>query len=285
MNAINRATSSIFDVLLTPFELLGPEMSLILASGLFGILALLIFKQISWQAGIKQTKDKIKGHMIAIRLYQDDLAVVGASVAKVLVRNVQYLSLNILPILPLVPPFMLFAGQLVARYAFDPLPVAESVEAAERGERTTLQITFKRDHRDQIADMEVQLPEGLVASSKLVRSAREGRAFVELVATAPVQGDIRLLIGGQEVGSKAVVAGDEPTRMMQFERVSSFWLSWIRPAEPTFGERSPVEHMTFVYPDRQLRFLPGGEMGVVLVLFVASMVFGVAILKPLNIQI
>ena len=68
MNAINRATSSIFDVLLTPFELLGPEISLILVSGLFGILALLVFKQISWQAGIKQTKDKIKGHMIAIRI-------------------------------------------------------------------------------------------------------------------------------------------------------------------------------------------------------------------------
>ena len=46
------------DVVLIPFELLGPELALILVSGLFGIVALLIFKQISWQAGIKRTKDR-----------------------------------------------------------------------------------------------------------------------------------------------------------------------------------------------------------------------------------
>ena len=245
MNAINRATSSIFDVLLTPFELLGPEISLILVSGLFGILALLVFKQISWQAGIKQTKDKIKGHMIAIRLYQDDLAVVGASVVKVLLRNIQYLSLNFLPIVPLMPPFLLVAAQLVVRYAFDPVPVTASVEEASAEDVNLLEIEFKHDRRTEIANLELAFPEGIEARSKLVRNAREGRAFVEFVATAPVQGDIRLLLDGQEVGSKAIVAGDERMRLMQPERVSSFWLAWLWPAEDTFGERSPVEHMTF----------------------------------------
>ena len=75
MNAINRAATSVFDVVLTPFEALGDGWALFLVSGVFGILCLLIFKQISWQKGIKATKDKIKGNMIAIRLYQDDLRI------------------------------------------------------------------------------------------------------------------------------------------------------------------------------------------------------------------
>ena len=43
--------------------------------------------------------------------------------------------------------------------------------------------------------------------------------------------------------------------------------------------------MKFTYPDRELRVLPGGVGGVILTFFIASIVFGIAILKPLNIQI
>ena len=285
MNAINRAMGSIFDVLLTPFELLGPELSLILVSGLFGIVALLIFKQISWQAGIKQTKDKIKGHMIAIRLYQDDLMVVGTSVLKVLARNVQYLFLNFAPILPLFVPFVLVSAQLVVRYGFDPVPVVESAEAERPRDINTLEITFKRDRRAEIAQLEVELPPGIESRSKLVRNGSEGRAFLQFVATAPVQSDIRLMIGGQEIGKKEIVAGPDRTRKMQPERVGSFWPAWLWPAEDTFSENSPVDSVTFTYPDRELRVLPGGPFGILLTFFLASIVFGIAILKPLNIQI
>src|ERR1700752_2381287 len=125
MNAVHQVTSAIFDLVLTPFEVLGDAAALVLISGVFGIAALLLFKLISWQSGIKSTKDKIKGHMIAIRIYQDDLRIVFASVVSVVLRNFQYLGLNFLPILPLFVPFLLVASQLVVRYAFDPLPVMQ----------------------------------------------------------------------------------------------------------------------------------------------------------------
>ena len=49
---------------------------------------------------------------------------------------------------------------------------------------------------------------------------------------------------------------------------------------------SPIERISFVYPDSDLGWLPGsGILGVMLVFLVASMAFGVAILKPLGIQI
>lgn len=285
MNAINRAMGSIFDVLLTPFELLGPEWALVLVSGLFGILALLVFKQISWQAGIKGTKDKIKGHMIAIRLFQDDLAVVGSSVLNVLLRNVQYLALNFGPILPLFIPFVLVMAQLVVRYAFDPVPVATLQEGETPRDKNTLQVTFKRDQASSIADLEVEYPPGIVPVSKLVRNAREGRAVQHFVATGPVQGDIRFLVAGREVGSKEIVAGSERARRMQPERVSSFWSSWLWPAEDTYPDASPLSRAAVEYPERELRYLPDGPFGVLVTFFVASLLFGVLILKPLNIQI
>ena len=109
MDALNGLATAIFGVITKPLEMIGgEEFSIAIISGVFGVLALLAFKHISWQAGIKGTKDRIKGHLIEIRIYQDDLAVVFMSVVKVVLRNFQYLGLNFGPIVPLfaifVPP-------------------------------------------------------------------------------------------------------------------------------------------------------------------------------------
>jgi len=288
MNAINRVMNSIFDVLLTPFELLGSEMALILVSGLFGIIALILFKHISWQAAIKGVKNKIKGNMIAIRIYQDDLVVVFTSVIKVVLRNFQYLGLNFGPILPLFITFTLVAAQLVVRYGFDPVPVVETeVELAKMlpGEGTLVEVKMKKGEEAAVRSLELRLPAGIVAVSPLVRSQADGMAFLEVVARAPGEGEIEILIDGRLVGTKGIVAGTEPTRRMQPERVSSFWSAWLWPAESTFSGENPVESVKFAYPERELRLLPGGPLGILIVFFLSSMLFGIAILKPLNIQI
>jgi hypothetical protein len=287
MNAINRLTTAVFDVLLAPLEFFGDAVALILVSGIFGILALLVFKQISWQAGIKATKDKIKGHMIAIRIYQDDLAVVFGSVIKVLLRNLQYLGLNFGPIVPLLAPFVLILAQFVVRYAYQPLPVVSEAELAHRlpGRGTMVEVRSKKGHEAEFADLRLELPDNFRALSPLARSGAEGLAVQEIAAVAPGAGEIRLWIGDRVVGTKAIAAGDEVPRRLQPQRVAGFWSAWLFPAEDTLEADSPISSVSFEYPERDLGMLPGGELGVMLTFLVASMAFGIAILKPLNIQI
>jgi len=287
MDALNRLTTKIFDVLLTPFELMGIELSLILVSGIFGIIALLIFKQISWQHGIKGVKGKIKGDMIAIRLYQDDLAVVGGSVVKVFLRNFQYLSLNFLPILPLMVPFVLVMAQLAVRYSFAPIPVEDPSVAASMlaGEGTMLEIRMKPGREADVAGMRMHLPPGLKEVSPLVRNATDGVAIQEVIAIQGGEWEIELEFADGTRARKRIVTGDEPARTMQPERVASFWLSWLWPAEDRFDADSPLDSVKFEYPDRDLRWLPDGIGAVILIFFISSMVFGAAILKPLGIQI
>jgi hypothetical protein len=287
MNSVHRALSAVFDLVLTPFEWLGDIAALIVVSGIFGVLALLLFKQISWQEGIKGTKDKIKGHMIAIRIYQDDLGIVFGSVMKVVLRNFQYLALNFGPILPLFVPFVLIASQLVVRYAFKPLPVVDQAkaEAMLPGRGTMLEVRMKAEHKGEVARLSLEFPAHLKALSPLVRNARDGIAVVEFAAIAPGTGDVQLLVDGHPAGSKSVTSGSDAPRLMQPERVSDFWSSWLWPAEPTFPDDSPIDSVRFAYPDRDLGFLPGGAFGVLLTFFLASIVFGIAVLKPLNIQI
>jgi len=293
MNAVNGALNALFDALLTPLEWAGQATALILFSGVFGVLALLVFKQISWQAGIKLAKDKIKGHVIAIRLYQDDLVVVAKSVGSVLVRNVQYLGLNFGPFLPLAIPFVFVSAQFVVRYAYAPLPLVAREADVMSGRGVLLEIELASGRAEQIRDLKVTLPPGLRAVSPLVRSKSDGRAYQEFVASDAGQHEIVLELGGVRE-TKLVAAGVEAPRAMQPRRVSSAdWLAvsdpdrWpaLWPAEPAFEADSPFRVVSIAYPYRDQGWLPEGEFGILLTFVLASMVFGFAALKPLGVQI
>jgi hypothetical protein len=61
--------------------------------------------------------------------------------------------------------------------------------------------------------------------------------------------------------------------------------SMLWPAEPGFTRSSPFSSIAIAYPYRDLGWMPGGEIGILIVLVVASMVFGLLALKPLGVTI
>ena len=286
MNAINALATKVFDLLLAPFELAGREVALLAISGIFGVLALLAFKHISWQKGIKATKDRIKGNMIAIRIYQDDLAIVGKSVGKVLLRNGQYLALNFGPFVPLALPFVLVAAQMVVRYGFQPVPVLASAAGMLPGTGTMVRIEFAEGREREAAGLRVELPPGVEALSPLVRVPARGLAFQELVATQAGRHEIALVLPDGTRELKTFVAGDAPERMMQPERVKSPWLALLWPAESTFAGGSPFAKVAFEYPERDLGWIPGkGPVAILFTFLIASMLCGFLVMKPLGVQI
>ena len=285
MDALNRILTATFDALLSPLELLGVVFSLVLVSAVFGVLALIAFKHISWQKGIRAVKDRIKGHMIAIRIYQDDLGVVSRSIAGVLGRNAQYLGLNFGPFVPLAIPFVFVVAQMVVRYGFEPVPVHADPGALLAGQGTTVQVELVPERAREVAGLTLELPDGVRAVSPLVRVPSEGRAFVEVVATQPGAHDLTFALADGTRETKRLVAGDESERLMQPERVRSPWLAMLWPAEASFDGDSAFQRIAFVYPESDLGWLPGGPVGVLIVFVVASMAFGFVMLKPLGVSI
>ena len=294
MNSFNSVLTSFFDAVLTPLEWVGPATALIVVSGIFGVLALLVFKQISWQAGIKAAKDRIKGHMIEIRIYQDDLVVVASAVGKVVLQNVKYLGLNFGPLLPLAIPFAFVSAQFVVRYAYAPLPITAPDAKLLAGQGTLLEIDLAPERANEVRDLKVTLPPGLKAVSPLVRVPSRGQAFQEFVAVAPGRHEIVLEIGGEHE-TKLVFAGPEAApRWMQPRRVSNG--NWFKltdpdhwpvlwPAEPGLPSDSALGSIAITYPLRPVRYWPDGELGILLGIVAASMVIGAFALKPLGVQI
>ena len=75
MGLINRLLGSLFDLLFLPFRSLNPWAGMIFISLLTGLLMLLIYRWTSNQAGIRRVKDKIKAHLLELRLYKDNMGV------------------------------------------------------------------------------------------------------------------------------------------------------------------------------------------------------------------
>jgi len=285
MNALNRTVTAVFDVVLQPFELLGSAWSLVLVSGVFGVLALFLFKHVSAQKRIAAVKNRIKGHLIEIRIWQDDLGIVARSTGKVLLRNFQYLGLNLLPFVPLSIPFVFVLAQLVVRYAYAPIEVHEQRSVMLAGAGTTLEIELDDSVAARASEIVVRVPVGLEAVSPLVRIPREGRAFQEFVARASGDYEISVEIPGLGSATKRVVAGDVASRTMQPLRASGFLDNLLWPAEPSFEAGSPFTKIAITYPDRDLGWLPSGPGGVVISFLLASMVFGALAIKPLKVTI
>ncbi len=293
MNALNGFLNGFFDLALWPLERIGFAASLIVVSGIFGVLALMLFKRISWQAGIKATKDRIKGHLIEIRIYQDDLWGVVKSIGKILARNFQYLFLNFWPILPLIPFFLILAAQFVTRYAYDPVAVQDPQQWMS-GRGVTLQVELAKGHESRIDELEITIPEGLVAMTPLVSVAAEGRAFQEIVAVEPGEYELELRLGGDPGELKRLVAGEEGSRAMQPRRVNvAGWYNLLDPdhcallwpAERSFATDSPYYSVAFTYPNREQPYLMDGELGILVSIFIFSILFGIVAIKPLGVQI
>jgi len=125
METVNRVLNFVFDLLLLEFLGLPPFWGLASLSALFAVGALLVFKRLSNQKGIRAAKDKVMAYLLQVILFQDDVRTVLRAQGKVLRYNFVYLGHNLVPMVFLVLPFILVVMNLDPRFRFDPVRTGE----------------------------------------------------------------------------------------------------------------------------------------------------------------
>ena len=271
MNRFNAITSALFDPLLAPFGEEHAWFDLIFWSVAGGIVALIVYKYVSNQAGIQRAKNAIKVHLLEIRLFKDDLAVVLGATARILLKNALYLGHNILPMLVMIVPMMTILFQLEAHYAHDPLPVG-SVNL----------LILKLDGRQpDVPDtatglaeaVRLEIPDGLSLDAPPVRTA-EGEIAWRLRAERPGDHVASIHVGDEMVEKRIAVGG--PPRKVPVLRTKGME-GLLYPGEPGLPAGSRVYSARLRYPERDLGWLPGGEMGVLATFFGLSILSGFAL--------
>ena len=81
------------------------------------VLALLVYRWVSDQAGIVRTKDRIKAYLLELWLYKDDPRVLLGAQGRVVWHSLVYLRHALLPVAILLVPIGLLTAQVESRFA------------------------------------------------------------------------------------------------------------------------------------------------------------------------
>jgi len=117
---LNSILNPVFTLLFLPFRSTAPEWSLLWISLATAVLALLVYRFFSAQEAIRSVKEKLKAHILEMRLFQHDPALMSRAILSVFKCNARYLRLNVKPFLFMFVPVVLILVQLESRYGYRP---------------------------------------------------------------------------------------------------------------------------------------------------------------------
>jgi hypothetical protein len=148
---LNQILNQVFNLLLLPFRTLHAFWPIAFISLLTGLLMLWIFAKVSNQESIRTIKNRVRGNLLGVRLFQHDLKVVLNLQKKIFADTFRYLRYNMVPMFVILPPVLLVIIQLNLHFGTDPLQPEETVLLeAHLADPGTLSGEIKLEAPDQI---------------------------------------------------------------------------------------------------------------------------------------
>ncbi len=244
MGTINAALSAIFDVLFTLVGWMPPMISLIIISGVVGIIFIWIFGKVSNQAGIKRAKDRVHCNLFLIRIYKDELGLTFKAMSKLLFFLIPYLGQQIIPLLILIGPFVLIAGQLNARYGYSPI---------EPGKRAVVKVILDDTVSPNDAEISLQASQGVEIETPGVRIPSQKEVDYRIRVDSPGEHTLTLTVNGETIEKK--INATQGTHMVTHIRSAGFLDLLLFPGEAAIPGSSPVHSVEVATPIASMSFL------------------------------
>jgi uncharacterized membrane protein (DUF106 family) len=259
---LNAVLTKAFGILLLPFRAFSPVWAMLAISCVAGLMMLWIFKLVSNQSAIKNVKEKIKGNLLAVRIYQHDIAIVLRSQGRVLRHTLTYMKHSLFPMLVMMAPVVLVIVQLNLWFSVLPLPVGESVLLKVKvRESATL---------EGMASLEV--PEGVEVETPPVRIPSESEVAWRIGASAEGLYTLKVNLGGESV-EKQLAVGNRWGAVSAIRTGKGPLHFLLYPAEKYIPSQSGIESVEVNYPPLPLSVF-GWNIHWLVLFFVLSVGFG-----------
>jgi hypothetical protein len=193
---INRALNAVFDTWLRPVSAFPDWVQLAWLAWPLSILALLAYRWTTNPDAIARAKDRMKAHILELRLYRDDLAVMLRAQVQIARHNLSYLRLSLPPVLLMLLPFAATLAQVESRFGYRPLLPGESGL-----------LTVEVEAGDALVQMSSRLvvPAGIESETPALR-IEAGRQLVwRLGARETGEHALTLSLGNHDLGLRASV--------------------------------------------------------------------------------
>jgi hypothetical protein len=272
---LNSVLTFLFGLVHGAVRWLGPFWSLVVISGLGGILLVWIFGKVSNQQAIQKTRNRLSSELIALRLFKDDLRVFFGVQFQVLVWTLKYLRHSLIPMLILMVPAMIILIQLNLHYASRPLRV---------GEQAIVKVKLRNSNTlANGANVTLQSPDNLKIETGGVRAEELNEVSWRIRGVSPGRFNLSVTDGKETVTKQNVVGG-------RLEGVSSLrtgenWLtSLLYPGEAPIKSQSAIESIEIRYPELDLSMF-GKHINWLILFLILSLIIGYAFKGVLGVQI
>lgn len=249
-----------------------PLAIVIVVSLVVGLLMVVLFGYTSDQKAIGIAKDQLKAHLLAVRLYRDQIPVVMGSYGKILRGTARYLKLAFKPLLYVIIPITLLIVQIDRYLGATPIPV-----------NAPFLLTVRTTTGDALNDAVLDLPTEITMTAPPVHVAPENEVVWRLVGSKEGQYEVKIVAAGQ-TAEKAVCVGNDLLRISTVRLRGKFWERMFTSAEPALPENSPIESISINYQDRNID-VAGYGMNWIWLFFILSMGAGFIFKELLGIQI
>jgi hypothetical protein len=166
--------------------------SLAALSVLWGLATFWVFRHFADSSALRIIRRRIHAHLLGIRLFSDDPALVWRAQKALIADNLRFLKLMALPVLILGVPFALCYVRFDAIYGFHPL---------ETGRSSVLTL-----HGSDVAG-ELRMPRGIAVETPPVRDFKAREVSWRIRPSATVRGSVTVILPGGVV-ARNIAAGD-----------------------------------------------------------------------------
>jgi hypothetical protein len=248
-----------------------PLAIVIWLSLVIGLVMVLIFAWTSDQKAIGIAKDHLKAHMLAVRLFQDQISVVMKAYWRIIRGTGRYIRLAFRPLVFVIIPITLLIVEVDRYLGWTPIETAQS-----------FLVKVRTSNADALNDIALNLPPELVASAPPVHVPAENEVVWRVTADKDGAYDVNVAASGQTFTKRVVVASG--VSRLSLERLRApLWERYFSSSEAQLPD-GPVSSIAVTYPIRSLHFA-WIDWNWILLFFVLSMIAGFLFKEILGIEI
>jgi hypothetical protein len=272
---INFLFNRLFDILFLPFRQLDPWFGMAFISFLTGLLMLFIFRLTSNQEGIKRVKDKIKAHLLELRLFKDNMPVSLSAQGQILRYNLRYLGYSLKPMLVMIIPLILILAQLNLWFGY---------ESLRSREPAILKVKLEKGARPMELDASIETPAGLEVETPPLRLEEQREIDWRIRARSSGVHELVIKLGGQSLTKAVFADGSRLARISPVKLKGGLIDQVLNPGERPLPSSRSIKSIEVVYPPKRMNFL-GLRLHWLVAYFGLSILIGFALKKPFKVEI
>ena len=265
-------SSTLYTALLSVAAVDLPTALVVLLSLIIGLLMVVVFRYTSDQKAIRLAKDQLKAHLLAVRLFQDQLPVVLSSYGRILRCTGRYLRLAFKPLLFVILPLTFLIVKLDRYLGWAPLPPGQA-----------FLVKVRTTGPEAVNEASLLLPPEMKTTAPAVHVPSGNEVVWRVVAEKNGDYNVTIGVAGQTV-SKRVVVSTGLSRISPIRLQGRFWERIFVSGEPALPESSPIQSVEVGYPSRNIRFM-GFEWNWIWLFFLLSLAAGFVFKSVLKIEI